>query len=130
MEKVAQNEGSGSDLRNAAMGIGMGFGVGGAFGDALTNISNNTMMSSLTDPMAPPAQADSMGGGIPGMIDLRDTTATAPAKAQQREESAEDEMTLFKRKLDKLVMMKDAGILTDEEFAEQKNELIAEIKRK
>ena len=39
-------------------------------------------------------------------------------------------MTLFKRKLDKLVMMKDAGILTDEEFAEQKNELIAEIKRK
>ena len=43
MEKVAENEGSGADLRNAAMGIGMGFGVGGAFGDVLHNISNATM---------------------------------------------------------------------------------------
>lgn len=29
MKRIAENEGSGSDLRNAAMGIGMGFGVGG-----------------------------------------------------------------------------------------------------
>ena len=129
MEKVAQNEGSGSDLRNAAMGIGMGFGVGGAFGDALTNISNNTMMSSLTDPMAPPAQADPMGGGIPGMIDLKEN-APAPAKAQPKEESAEDEMARFKRQLDKFVMLKEAGVLTEEEFIQQKNELIAEIKGK
>lgn len=121
MEKVAENEGSGSDLRNAAMGIGMGFGVGGAFGDAITNISNNTMMSSLTDPVTPPpAQPDSMGG-IPGMIDLKEETSSSTKKE-------DDDMSVFKKKLEKLVMMKDMGVLSDEEYNAQKAEMIASIK--
>jgi len=124
MEKVAENEGSGSDLRNAAMGIGMGFGVGGAFGDAITNISNNTMTSSLTDPVTPaPASADIMTG-MPEMIDLKDDSL-APAKSKER---AEDDMASFEGKLEKLIMMRDKGMLTDEEFAEHKKELLAEIK--
>lgn len=122
MEKVAENEGSGSDLRNAAMGIGMGFGVGGAFGDAITNISNNTMMSSLTDPVTPPPAQNDSFGGIPGMIDLKEETS-APAK------SNDDDMSAFKKKLEKLNMMKEAGLLSEEEFAEQKKLLLEEIRR-
>lgn len=121
MEKVAENEGSGSDLRNAAMGIGMGFGVGGAFCDAITNISNNTMMSSLTEPVTPPPAQNDSFGGMPGMIDIKDETST-PAK------SKDDDMSRFKKKLEKLSMMKEAGILSSEEFAEQKKMLLDEIR--
>lgn len=121
MEKVAENEGSGSDLRNAAMGIGMGFGVGGAFGDAITNISNNTMMSSLTEPVTPPPAQNDSFGSIPGMIDLKEETS-APAK------SNDGDMSAFKKKLEKLNMMKEAGLLSEEEFAEQKKLLLDEIR--
>ena len=121
MEKIAENEGSGSDLRNAAMGIGMGFGVGGVFSDAITNISNNTMMSSLTEPVTPPSTPSDSLGGMPGMIDLKDEEST-PAT------SKDDDMSKFKKKLEKLAMMKEAGILSDEEFAEQKKMLLDEIR--
>ena len=43
-------EGSGSDLRNAALNVGMGFGTAGVFGGAITDIANNTMMSNLMEP--------------------------------------------------------------------------------
>lgn len=121
MEKVAENEGSGSDLRNAAMGIGMGFGVGGAFGDAITNISNNTMMSSLTEPVTPPSTPNDAFNGMPGMIDLKNEPST-PVK------SKDDDMNEFKKKLEKLSMMKEAGLLSEEEFAEQKKLLLDEIR--
>ena len=123
MEKIAQNEGSGSDLRNAAMGIGMGFGVGGAFGDAITNISNSTMMSSLTDPVAPPPAENDSFGGMPGVISLKEE-ASIGAK------SNDDDMNTFKKKIEKLSLMKEAGILSENEFAEQKKLLLDEIRGK
>lgn len=43
MEKLAENEGSGSDLRNAAMGLGMGFGMGGPIGGAFGSLASSTM---------------------------------------------------------------------------------------
>lgn len=45
MEKLAENEGTGSDLRNAAMGIGMGFGMGGPIGGAFGELANSTLNS-------------------------------------------------------------------------------------
>lgn len=122
MEKIAENEGSGSDLRNAAMGIGMGFGVGGVFSDAITNISNNTMMSSLTEQVtSPPVQHNSFDD-IPGMIDLKEEVPSIVR-------SKDDDMNIFKKKLEKLAMMKEAGLLTEEEFAEQKKLLLDDLKR-
>ena len=123
MEKIAQNEGSGSDLRNAAMGIGMGFGVGGAFGDAITNISNSTMMSSLTDPVAPPPAANDSFGGMPGEISLKEEASIGAG-------SNDDDMNTFKKKIEKLSLMKEAGILSENEFAEQKKLLLDEIRGK
>lgn len=118
MEKVAENEGSGSDLRNAAMGIGMGFGVGGAFGDAMSNISQNTMYSNMAAPIAPPPAQTAPAGDAPATADSNDGAHVA---------NSNDDMDSFKKRLEKLSMMKDAGLLSDEEFNEQKKLLLSEI---
>lgn len=127
MEKIAENEGSGSDLRNAAMGLGMGVGVGGVFGDAITNISNNTMMSSLMDPaMSTTANSDTMSS-IPGMINLKEDEPAKKDGLEKKDVTVQDDMTVFKKKLEKLAMMREFKILTDEEFDEKKRLLLAEI---
>ena len=38
-------------------------------------------------------------------------------------------MSIFKKKLEKLAMMQEAGLLTEEEFAEQKKLLLDDLKR-
>lgn len=128
MEKIAKNEGGGADLRNAAMGIGMGFGVGGAFGDALTNISNNTMMSSLTDPVPAAPVNPNTFANIPDMLSLKEEIDDRAVEPKAMDSSKKDSIDDFKVRLEKLAMMKEMGILTEEEFAEQKQELLDEIK--
>lgn len=120
MEKIAENEGSGSDLRNAAMGIGMGFGVGGAFGDALTNISNNTMMSSLMEPVIPVQSSSEDQFNTPEMIDLE----KKEAKSETHNVGNSDD---FKEKIKKLKMLLEEGVITEDEFQEYKMELLKEI---
>lgn len=120
MSEVARNEGSGSDLRNAAMGLGMGFGVGGSFGNALNGIANNTL-NGLMEPVGT-AKPLSQDNEIPGMIKLKEE------QKQDKDDSLEeDDMILFKKKLDKLKMMKEAGMLSEEEFQEQKQQLLKMI---
>ena len=123
MHAVAENEGTGSDLRNAGMGLGMGFGIGGAFGSAMGEISSGTM-SGLMNPMPTNANTTAMpqGGGngaIPGMVSLKSDSAN--------ESPANDDMAEFKKKLEKLTMMKEAGLLSDDEFNEQKKSLLSMI---
>ena len=38
LESVAKNEGSGSNIMNAGIGLGMGFGIGGQFGNQMSNV--------------------------------------------------------------------------------------------
>ena len=51
LESAAKNEGSGSNLMNAGIGLGMGIGVGGQFGAQMGNISNqmNTHVNRNSD---------------------------------------------------------------------------------
>lgn len=119
MEKIAENEGSGSDLRSAAMGIGVGFGVSGAFSNAIANIANNTMMSSLTESVAPPPAANDT---FVGMSEKNHPKEETTAKDKN------DDMSKFKKRLEKLSMMKEAGLLSEKEFAEQKKLLLDEIR--
>lgn len=120
MEKIAENEGSGSDLRNAAMGIGMGFGVGGVFSDAAMNIANNTMMTGFTEPVDLTAHTKEGINNIPGMIKLKEEE---PEAGNEMDNS----LSAFKRKIDKLVILHDTGLLTDEEFIAKKEELLKEL---
>ena len=43
-------------------------------------------------------------------------------------EASPDGMATFRQKTEKLALMKEAGLLTDEEFAAQKELLLAEIR--
>lgn len=129
MSDVARNEGSGSDLRNAAMGIGVGFGVGGAFGNALNGIANGTM-SGLMEPIGNPAQAGVMANrnepdkAVPGLISLKDEETP---KDTNQENGSNSDMAAFKAKVEKLTVMKEAGLISDEEFAQMKAKLLSEI---
>lgn len=123
MGDVARNEGSGSDLRNAAMGIGIGFGAGGAFGNAINGIANGTM-NDLMEPIATPKKQETSDDGIPGMIKLKDENDNPNPVTSNNQE---DDMAVFKKKLDKLAMMKASGIISAEEFEEKKKELLSMI---
>ena len=68
-----------------------------------------------------------VGGAVGGMVggmmnDVMGSVATPPAPAQPT-----DDMSAFKAKIDKLTMMKDAGILTEEEFNTMKAKLLSDI---
>ncbi len=97
-EKVAQNEAVGQ-FTNMGIGLGTMAGVGGAVGGMVGGAVNNAM-NAASQPVSP-AQP----------------TAAEPA----------DDMAAFKKKVEKLTMLKEAGIITDEEFAAMKAKLLSEI---
>lgn len=122
MRDVARNEGSGSEVRNAAMNVGIGYGVGGMMGNEMQNIANHTiggLMDSVknADTGYPETEENS---AIPGMIKL---------KTEEGELSKEqaNEMAAFKKRLEKLSMMKEAGLLSEEDFEKKRQQILSEI---
>ncbi len=65
-----------------------------------------------------------MMGGVAGVVG--EMTGEAINKTETPV-SGQDGMTVFKQKLEKLMLMKEMGALTDEEFDEQKKKLIESI---
>lgn len=63
-----------------------------------------------------------VGGMVGGMMNDAVTNAQATAPASQG-----DDMAAFKAKIEKLTMMKEAGMLTDEEFNNMKSQLLSSI---
>ena len=64
-----------------------------------------------------------VGGMVGGMMNDAMNTATAPATPN----NAGDDMATFKAKIEKLTMMKESGLLSDEEFNSMKAKLLSEI---
>lgn len=93
-EKVAQNEGTGN-FSSAGIGLGMMGGIAGGMGAMVAGITN--------DAVAP--------------VDLKSPASTTAS-------TGSDDMTIFKQKLEKLKLMKDAGMLSDEEFDEEKKKML------
>ena len=89
MEKIAQNEGSGSDLRNMAVEIGMAAGAGRIFNDMFMDISASAVPSGPN----------------------------------------EENLNKFKERLEMLILMKESGALTEEEFDMEKKQLINYIRK-
>lgn len=97
-EKVAQNEAVGQ-FTNMGVGLGTIAGVGGA-----------------------------VGGMVGGAVTDAMNAAAAPAPMQQpAPQQPTDDMTTFKAKIEKLAVMKEAGLITDEEFAQMKAKLLSDI---
>lgn len=96
-EKVAQNEAVG-EFTNMGVGLGTMAGVGGAVGGVVGGTVNNAMNS-----------------------------ITEQSVQQPNQPSSNDDMASFKAKIEKLTIMKEAGILTDEEFNQLKSQLISSV---
>lgn len=114
MKKIAENEGSGSDLRNAAMGIGMGFGMGDIFGRSIKNISNDTLTQMNTT-----ASVDVNTSMAAKTSAETDTSAGVVA--------SDSILSDFETKIKKVIMLRDNGLITEEEFNQKKADLLSEL---
>lgn len=104
-EKVAQNEGAGT-FTSAGIGLGVMGGVAGGMGA--------TVAGMVSGAMGPVGQATPAAGTAPA-------AAAAPAEGAA---GATDGLDGFKAKIGKLKAMREAGLLTEEEFAAQKAKLL------
>ncbi|MDE6722815.1 MAG: SPFH domain-containing protein [Eubacterium sp.] len=102
-QDVAKNEATGQ-FTNMGVGFGTMAGVGGAVGGVVGGAINNAFDGINNQPQQP-----------------------QQAQQPQQPQQATDDMSAFKAKLDKLTMMKEAGMLTDEEFSNMKAQLLASI---
>ena len=120
LTELAKNPGSGSDIRNAAMGIGIGVGAGGVLGNAMNNVVGSAMggFPGMSGMGQQPRQND-----IPEMINLKNENSQPSVSIK----SEEDEMKVFQKKIDKLKMLHDSGIISDDEFVVEKNKLLSSI---
>ena len=98
-EKVAQNEAVGQ-FTNMGVGLGTMAGVGGAVGGVVGGAVNNAM-----------------------------NAAAQPVQSNQTQRSTQpnDDMATFKAKVEKLTVMKEAGLITEEEFNQMKAKLLSDI---
>lgn len=98
-ERAAQNEAVGQ-FTNMGIGLGTMAGVGGAVGGMVGGAVNDAM-NSAAQPAAP-------------------TPPPAP-------EPPKDGMAVFREKVEKLSVMKEAGLITEDEFKQMKASLLSEI---
>ncbi|MCL2373737.1 MAG: SPFH domain-containing protein [Treponema sp.] len=111
-EKVAQNEGSGN-FSSAGIGLGMMGGMAGGMGAMVAGVTANAFSPAMAQ------QGAANGGATNPQAGFGIAVTPAPPT------STSDEMEAFKQKLEKLKMMKDAGMLSDEEFEAQRKGLLS-----
>ena len=70
-----------------------------------------------------------VGGAVGGMVGgmMNDAINTAQAPAPTTPAQPTDDMAVFKAKIEKLTMMKEAGMLSEEEFNNLKAQLLTSI---
>ncbi len=101
--QMGANGSVGGSAMSDILGLGIGLQAAGAMGSQLGGL-----FAGLTGQNPQPAPAQPAP-----------TPATQPAPA--------DDMAAFKAKIDKLTMMKQAGLISEEEFASMKTELLKSI---
>ena len=128
-EKVAQNEAVGQ-FTNMGVGIGTMAGVGVAVGGLVGGAIGGAIQNVQTP------QAGAVPGAIPSGTGIDPAAAAAGAVGAAVSGSTEnasgtaaagDDMASFKARIDKLTMMKDAGLLSDAEFNDIKAKLLSQI---
>ena len=68
--------------------------------------------------------AGGMGAMVAGITNDAVVPVDLKSPASTTAPTGSDDMTIFKQKLEKLKLMKDAGMLSDEEFDEEKKKLL------
>lgn len=120
-KKMAENEGSGSDVRNNMMGMGMGLGLmsstAGMANRVMGDVFNTVMMTPPdTKNVANEQAMDKNRDEIPGMLSLNE-------ELTENKHVDIDEIDL-KRKLKALRIAYEAGELTEEEYMEKKDKVL------
>ena len=69
----------------------------------------------------------SLGIGLGMMGGVATTVSTMTNDSVKKTEQDQDNMEVFRKKVEKLKIMKESGLLTEEEFAKQKEKLIESI---
>ena len=135
-EKVAQNEGSGN-FANAGIGMGMMGGVASGMGGVVGGIVTDAF--SPIRPQANAGTGDSFGvvagvGIVPPTIDLKEETKNPVPEAYPNQDStpakppsSSEDMNTFEQRLEKLKIMKDKGMLTEEKYQEKLSEILKNL---
>ncbi len=118
-EKVAENEAVGQ-FTNMGVGIGTMAGVGGVVGSLVGGAVNNAM--NAASPVFPQPSAAN-----PASSDTAKTADTVKTADTAKTADPADDMAAFKVKVEKLNVMKNAGLITEEEFNNMKAELLKSI---
>ena len=140
-QDAAKNEAVGQ-FTNMGVGFGTMAGVGGAVGGMVGGAVNNAFGSigeqsqsygqqsnfQQAQPQKPSQPQSSEKNQQAGeqQQPVHKEQQEAPRQPKEAGNSADD-MATFKAKLNKITMMKDAGILSDEEFNNLKQQLLADI---
>lgn len=118
-ERIGANEGIGN-FSSAGIGLGMMGGVAGGMGAAVAGITTMAL-----DPIMQNQGKPSMAfGGYdvpPPPVDL------APDAPPSYAAPPEDNMATFRQKVEKLKLLKDSGLLSNEEFEAQRQDLLRNI---
>ncbi|MDR2579297.1 MAG: SPFH domain-containing protein [Chitinispirillales bacterium] len=120
-EKIAQNEGVGN-FSNAGIGLGMMGGVAGGMGGMIAGLTTNALNPAMQGDAAPV-----MGVGL-GMAPPAGGQAVPPApQSPTPAAGAGDGMEAFKQRLEKLKMMKEMGMMSDEEFDAERKKIMGSL---
>ncbi|MBQ7036474.1 MAG: SPFH domain-containing protein [Clostridia bacterium] len=92
--------------------------------DVATEVARNESVGQFTNMGVGFGTMAGVGGAVGGMVgaQMQDAVTSAQTPTQKP-----DDMEAFKAKIEKLTMMKEAGLLTEEEFNSMKAQLLASI---
>lgn len=94
--------------------------------DVAQDVAQNEAVGQFTNMGVGFGTMAGVGGAVGGVVGSAINNAFESVSQPQQVQPSDD-MAAFKEKIDKLTMMKDAGMLTDEEFNNLKTQLLASI---
>ncbi|MBO7399177.1 MAG: SPFH domain-containing protein [Clostridia bacterium] len=95
--------------------------------DVAEKVAQNEAVGQLTNMGVGLGTMAGVGGAIGGMVGGAVNNALNSSERHEEQNSHTDDMEAFKRKVEKLNVLKAAGVLSDEEYAQMKAKLLAEI---
>lgn len=96
--------------------------------DVAQDVAQNEAVGQFTNMGVGFGTMAGVGGAVGGVVGSAVNNAFESVNNQpQQAQQPADDMAVFKAKIDKLTMMKEAGMLTDEEFNNLKSQLLASI---
>ena len=95
--------------------------------DVAQDVAQNEAVGQFTNMGVGFGTMAGVGGAVGGVVGGAINNAFDSMNQTQQPAQPQDDMAAFKTKLEKLTMMKEAGMLTEEEFNNLKAQLLASI---